>query len=497
MIRPGAVVGLALLCAFLLCAFAPQSASAKGTTAYVCKSGSGKDFADAHCYTEEAGKGTYGHASIEPNTIFGVTTTNTETKNATKEWTAAVFAGTAFGEAFEISCARVAGAGVWENKEISKVMQTEGTQLSLRFIDCTVLKPANCAIQEIVLKATSLTTEEFGTAKNEMGILYKPEAGKPFGEFTIEGAACPLKGKAIKAEGSFFGRGSRGVDEKTTSSSATLEFTKASTEGLTFAGGKGSLEGTLTMLGYPSPLTLTTTETPAIGTAMFACVSGITSDFGDSHCDTPQVGGAYGHEEIPLNQIQPIVTTAEGTKNATKEWTPTVLTGIFSLTNLEVSCGRVSGTGTVTNKEIGGAGAWQNEGTSLTIRLYGCTVIKPAKCAIQEIVLKATSITVENLGLTKDEMGVEYKPSEKNFGSLVFEGAECALKGKTVNLEGTLIGTGKRGTKKEISSSGGTLDFTKGMTENTLKIGGEKATLESTLTMARAPVVLTLTTTEP
>ena len=89
-----AVIGLSLLGALLVCAFAAQSASAnvattsKRITAVTCVKGGGlKDFSKTHCDpgdTVEAGKGEFGHVAINGETKE-VDATNEKVTSETKE----------------------------------------------------------------------------------------------------------------------------------------------------------------------------------------------------------------------------------------------------------------------------------------------------------------------------------------------------------------------------------------------------------------------------
>jgi uncharacterized alpha/beta hydrolase family protein len=221
------------------------------------------------------------------------------------------------------------------------------------------------------------------------------------------------------------------------------------------------------------------------GTTAFACSSGAgVKDFSDAHCDKGTAEGSFGHIEVEPGLEVAIEITNAKTKTETKETTPAVLKGTLAGISSEITCTTVSGTGKSTNKEV--AEVMQNEGTGLAIKYTGCTVNKPAGCKVKEpIEQTGSSITVENLGAGKTEMGVEYKPKEKTFAAVTFEGAECALKGKTFSLEGTMVATGSRGDSEATTSGGGTQIFTNSMTKETLKFGGNAAEFSATLTISR------------
>jgi triacylglycerol lipase len=258
------VVGLSLLCALLLSAIAAPSASAtNGTTAFTCSSGAGiKDFSDAHC-DKAVSEGSFGHIEVEPGLGVEIEITNAKTKGETKESTPAIFKGTIAGVAGEITCTTVSGSGKATNKEVSEVMQNEGTGLVIKYTGCTMNKPAGCKVKEPIEEtASSITVENLGASKTEMGVEYKPKE-KTFGQITLEGAECLLKGKTFSLEGTMIATGSRGDTEATTSSGGTFVFTNAMTkETLKVAGNAAEFSATYTISrkqeGEGWPLSLTT-----------------------------------------------------------------------------------------------------------------------------------------------------------------------------------------------------------------------------------------------
>jgi len=260
-----AVVGLSLLCALSFSAFAAQSASAtKGTTAFPCTSSAGiDDFSDAHC-DSGVEKGSYGHVYTEPGQEVEIELTNSKTKTETKESTPAILKGTLAGVKFETACTTVSGTGKSTNKVIAEVMQNEGTGLAIKYTGCTVNKPAGCKVKEpIEITGSSITVENLGVGKTDMGVQFKPKAEKPFGEVTLEGTECALKGKSFAIEGTMIATGSRGSTESVTSSGATLVFTNEMTkETLKFGGKEAEFSSTMTLNmkeeGVGLPLSFTT-----------------------------------------------------------------------------------------------------------------------------------------------------------------------------------------------------------------------------------------------
>jgi triacylglycerol lipase len=257
---------LSLLCA-LFCAFAAQSASAvQGTTAFVCSADAAElGFSDAHCDSEVSEKGAFGFTEFEEGQEREIEIVNGKTKSETKESTPAVLKGTVAGVAIEISCATVSGSGKSTNKEISEVMQNEGTGLVLKYSSCTVNKPVKCTVKApIEMKGSSITVENLGAGKNEMGVEFKPEAGKPFTTITFEGAECALKGVSTEVTGTLVGTGGRGNTEAVGSSGATLLFTNEMSKAtLKLAGKEAELSSTNTVsIKEGRPITLKTVASP-------------------------------------------------------------------------------------------------------------------------------------------------------------------------------------------------------------------------------------------
>jgi hypothetical protein len=256
----------------------------------------------------------------------------------------------------------------------------------------------------------------------------------------------------------------------------------------------------------------------AKGTTAFTCVKGGgAGDFKDAHCDEAVTAGTgeYGHVLIPA-EATTIQLTNDKTKNNTTEHTPFVLKGELALAPSKITCTHANGHSRLKNETPGGVGTEMvvkgeekrdAAGTLPSfVNFTTCTVNEPLNCTVKEpIVSEGSSITKTNLGTGKNEMGVEFKPpnGSTTFAEITFEGASCGLKGQKFKVQGTAIGTGRRGSTEAVTSSGATLEFTGEMTKSTLKLGGKPAELEGTLTIAMTNSLLetenaiTLTTTEP
>jgi hypothetical protein len=282
MTRRKAVVGLAVLCALCLSAFAASSASA-GTTAAECSSSAPvKDFEDAHCDRAVSSGGSFGHIAFTNGTPVSVTAVNdlTGTSSPFK------LSGKLAGNITHIQCTTVSGTGTVENKLVGTEMRAEFGASTTSFSNCSVLDPpafVPCTVAVATTHATETGAMNLkkGTAvKNvteteniepveesatgtEMGLKFTQEGSK-FTSITLTGASCPaaVRGIEFPVEGSAIATGGRGSASTVSSSGATGIFTQASTiKFLKFAGNPAGLEGTLTFRkSGGNPLTITTTN---------------------------------------------------------------------------------------------------------------------------------------------------------------------------------------------------------------------------------------------
>jgi hypothetical protein len=226
----------------------------------------------------------------------------------------------------------------------------------------------------------------------------------------------------------------------------------------------------------------------AINTTAFTCVAKAGGGFADAHCDSG-VGGNFGHEPIAVGTTTETEATNEAGKNA-------VLKGELGGVKMEITCETVKDEkGTVTNTEPA-AKSHQVSG-SATVNFTKCTVNKPNKCTVKEPISTNVNFEgVEGLGAGKNEMGLEFKPQAGEiFTTITLEGAECALKGKPLEVKGTAVATGAPAPTEK--HAGCTLNFTNAMTKETLSIGGKAAEFSSITTVKRKggnPIALTTVT---
>jgi len=183
-----AVVGLCMLCALLVSAFAAQSASAApSTTAVTCKEGPGDTvettFADAHCKTGPSGS--FGHYKINENT------TTTLTGRAGSEFSK--LKATLGGVATTLTSTSLSGTGSMENKLSGSEHWAEGTG-TIVYENVTVTPFEKCFVYTDDGTATPGakgvvdTVELAATTKGVsggMGLKFSPKEGTVFARFWI------------------------------------------------------------------------------------------------------------------------------------------------------------------------------------------------------------------------------------------------------------------------------------------------------------------------
>lgn len=216
-------------------------------------------------------------------------------------------------------------------------------------------------------------------------------------------------------------------------------------------------------------------------TTAFTCVKGGGSlDFSDAHCDvtTTPGKGEYGHVLIPEGKTE-IEVTNEKTANKTTESAVFTLKSTLSGILTHTDCSTATGTGTIENSTTG-----KNHKVSGTLNLNvtNCTVTKPAKCSVKEPIVWEVNFTgVDELNGAEKNMGLEFAPpAGKNFTEITFEGAECALKGKTFGVSGSAIGTGGPG--GNAKESGATWVFSPEKEMQKLIWGGQPDEFSASLT---------------
>jgi hypothetical protein len=234
------MIGICAISALAICAFAAQSASAKGQTAYLCSaSATPKQFKDAHCKekTEVVAEQKFGHTAIPLNTPTPITLTNITTGTETS---IARVKSVQSGITLELSATEVHGTGTLENKEEEGEMFAHGTgTITFKGVEVTLPAGKGCKVP-----GKTVTTKELtGTTKgltNQLEFRPGPKAEGKFAEFTVEGCEKAELNHVYTATGSVIGN----------TAGATTTFTHAAvtTQG-TFKlfGQKAGLDGTITL----------------------------------------------------------------------------------------------------------------------------------------------------------------------------------------------------------------------------------------------------------
>jgi hypothetical protein len=242
----------------------------------------------------------------------------------------------------------------------------------------------------------------------------------------------------------------------------------------------------------------------AKNTTAVTCVEKAKGFFEDAHCDTklPTPTGNFEHVAIELNTETEIHVTNEKTAEKTTQSTPVTTKLVFGGVEVHVECTKVV-TDTKNKSFIRNTEPITKEhkvdGT-IAVIFEGCTVKKPANCTIKSITFAAKFVGVEELGPNHDTHGLEFKPDGVAFSSKVLEGEKCPLKGKAIEITGSMIATGTPSPKEK--HSGATWIFEPGNEMQKLEAGGKAAEFKATLTPSMVnsegktenPIALTTTT---
>jgi hypothetical protein len=203
MIGRRATVGLSLLCALLFSALAVQNAAATAgtnTTVFTCEKVDIGNYTDPHCDKKQLVANGYEHKVITGQTPLEVTNGTTGGATSTQ-----VLEGSPFKVATKIECTTLGGSGTVENSEPSAKVHKITGKGTLKYTNCTVVKPTPCTLKEVVATIGSVETTEGLTGPkgeaNAMGLDFNSPAGKPFATIELEGASCPLKGSPFPVEG--------------------------------------------------------------------------------------------------------------------------------------------------------------------------------------------------------------------------------------------------------------------------------------------------------
>jgi hypothetical protein len=247
-----AAIGLAVLCALIVSAFAASSASAD--TAYKCQEqvSSAFQWKDEHCLNESTGgnTGKFAHVVIVKNTATPITGSNSKTEEGTTASSTAKLKGVAGGVETEIQCTTVGGSGSMENKEEGATMWAQGTG-EINYSGCSVTKPAGkgCVVNSGKVNTKTLAASTKGLTKQ---LKFEPASGTEFASITIESCSVSGLNKTFPVTGSLIADTS-GATTSSTHAAITAQNT------LKFAGQKAGLEGAITLSGEDILAPLVTT----------------------------------------------------------------------------------------------------------------------------------------------------------------------------------------------------------------------------------------------
>jgi hypothetical protein len=253
-----ALVGLCMLCALLVSAFAAQSASAVGTTAYTCvkggTGGTGVKYTTPHCRPKDE-SGEYGHTAIANGTTTELTVNGKDEKGNS---ITGFLVSTAFGATIELEGKSVTGTGQMTNSIEGGEMIASGVG-AITYTNVSVVKPLNCKVKtdgpaNEELEDGVIHTEALKTTTKEQGdrLKFEPVTAPTVARFWLvtdkgpPASPCPLHTNTFTVTGSVTG----------VPNGATTEFTEADTTAqntLKLNGAKAGLSGSYTIEGRANP----------------------------------------------------------------------------------------------------------------------------------------------------------------------------------------------------------------------------------------------------
>jgi hypothetical protein len=184
------VIGLAMVCALVLSAFAATSAFAGGKLVLCAENAGAKNFGvnDKHCTTNiGAGNGVRGHEPVNAGVVLAMIFSNANTASGTTAAEPAKLKGKISGITTEVQCTTLSGEGEMSN---SKTETFASGTAAIEFSGCTVTLPAGrgCSVGSGgVIKTNPLAVTTAGlTNSNEIKI--EPGSGE------TEFASVPIEG---------------------------------------------------------------------------------------------------------------------------------------------------------------------------------------------------------------------------------------------------------------------------------------------------------------
>ncbi|HEX6664982.1 MAG TPA: hypothetical protein VF081_00125 [Solirubrobacterales bacterium] len=266
------IVGLCMLCALLVSAFAAQSASAiTGTTAFTCvKNAQPENRVGEHCL-DIPGTRNYGHVAIAQDKTTEIKGTNEKTESETTKSRVGRLKLTIAGVPLELSATGVSGEGWMENKVNASgehYAHGKGT-ITFTGVQVTTPGPGRCTVTTDnagaegavgVVHTRELTATTEGQGHN---LQFTPAAVGPFATFWITCNAPQIPALEGKWECTGSAKGQpNGATTEFAHSTVTTENT------LKCKGTKSGIDGALTLSGREkgstgayNPLAATTVTT--------------------------------------------------------------------------------------------------------------------------------------------------------------------------------------------------------------------------------------------
>ncbi|HET7443685.1 MAG TPA: hypothetical protein VFJ57_03415, partial [Solirubrobacterales bacterium] len=257
-----AAIGIAVLFALGLSAFAAASASATGLTAYTCVTDPSGPLLGDHCLTAAQGGsgGASKHVEIAQNETTTGTWTNAKTASGTTAAQSAIVHGSLAGVATEITCSEVHSEGTFENRKNASGEHYFHYEGQVHFTGCVVKKPAEkgCKISGETITTVPMTFTSEGVAQPDHRTSTRPKEGTKITEIKIEGCSIAALNNTFPLSGS--------VSSKLSGATARVIGVDSTGENtLKFGGVKAGLDMVLTPTAHSKageetkPLSFTTT----------------------------------------------------------------------------------------------------------------------------------------------------------------------------------------------------------------------------------------------
>jgi hypothetical protein len=263
---------------------------------------------------------------------------------------------------------------------------------------------------------------------------------------------------------------------------ATTEFSHASITSestLRLNGQNAGFEGALTLKGRANssqaytPLSSTSTVAPPPGTTAFTCaeVAFNTGSFSDPHCSDTVGEHNFAHVSIPAGTQTEVLRTNDGTCEETKGACPLKLKGTIAGVGVTVEAKKVSGRGTLVNEEV--ESEMVNRGVAF-LTLEEAVITSPAGkgCKVKGGKIQTNELRSTTAGTAA---AVKFEPASGTaIAELTIE--SCSVGG----LNGSFLLTGSF----KASPHGATIELSHSSItgEGTLRLGGQNAGLEGSLT---------------